>query len=121
MILNRERDTSEPVRVPTLDELAENPAAFDHLPPAAQAAQFERAEVLAAHLRARILTARVPAAPPSPAAPDRAVGLKEASGLLSMSKDYLWRHWQKLGGYKDRDGRIKFPLSTIQRLVRGRR
>lgn len=109
---------SESVRVPTLEELAEDPAAFDRLPPAVQAAQLERAEVLAARLRARMLTARAQAEPALPAVPDRAVGLEEASGLLGMSKDYLWRHWQKLGGYKDEDRRVKFALSTLQRRLR---
>ena len=49
---------------------------------------------------------------------DRAVLLDEAGLMLGMTKDYLYRHWTKLGGYRDVDGHIKFPLSVIQRHVR---
>ncbi len=111
--------------VPSLDQLAEQPEAFDSLPPLAQAALLERAEVLAARLRARLLAARIrsPAEPAHAAAPDRAVGLKEASGLLGLSLDFLYRHWKKLGAYKDDDGRVRFTMSTIQRRLQhqGRR
>lgn len=101
--------------VPSLDELAEQPEAFDSLPLLAQAALLERVEVLAARLRVKLLAARTAAGPAPAAAPDRAVGLKEASGLLGLSHDFLYRHWKKLGGYKDDDGRVRFTMSNIQR------
>ena len=49
---------SEPRPLPSLDQLADQPEAFDSLPPLAQAALLERAEVLAARLRAKLLAAR---------------------------------------------------------------
>lgn len=101
--------------VPSLDELVEQPEAFDSLPPLALAALLERAEVLAARLRVKLLAARIPAESAHAAAPDRAVGLEEASRLLGLSRDFLYRHWKKLGGYKDDDGRVRFTMSTIQR------
>jgi hypothetical protein len=52
------------------------------------------------------------------AEPDRAVRLDEACTLLGMGRDYLYRHWPKLGGYRDDDGHVKFSLSTIQRHLR---
>jgi hypothetical protein len=100
--------------VPSLDELAEQPGAFDSLPPLAQAALLERVEVLAARLRVKLLAARTVAGPAPAATLDRAVGLEEASGLLGLSRDFLYRRWKKLGGYKDDDGRVRFTMSTIQ-------
>jgi hypothetical protein len=103
-----------PHLVPSLDALAEQPEAFDSLPPMAQAALLERVEVLAARLRVRLLAARATGLAPAPE-PDRAVGLEEASGLLGLSRDFLYRHWKTLGGYKDADGRVRFTMSAIQR------
>lgn len=51
---------------------------------------------------------------PSPE-PDRAVRLDEAASLLAMSQDFVYRHWKRLGGYKDTDHHIKFRMSDIQR------
>ena len=46
--------------------------------------------------------------------PDRAVRLDEAASLLAMSQDFVYRHWKRLGGYKDTDHHIKFRMSDIQ-------
>lgn len=51
---------------------------------------------------------------PSPE-PDRALRLDEAASLLAMSHDFVYRHWKRLGGYKDTDHHIKFRMSDIQR------
>jgi len=61
--------------------------------------------------------ARLLAAPARHAAPepDRAVRLEEAAPLLAMSQDFVYRHWKRLGGYKDTDHHIKFRMSDIQR------
>jgi hypothetical protein len=47
--------------------------------------------------------------------PDRALRLEEAASLLAMSHDFVYRHWKRLGGYKDTDHHIKFRMSDIQR------
>ena len=47
--------------------------------------------------------------------PDRALRLDEAASLLAMSQDFVYRHWKRLGGYKDTDHHIKFRMSDIQR------
>jgi hypothetical protein len=47
--------------------------------------------------------------------PDRAVRLEEAASLLAMSQDFVYRHWKRLGGYKDTDHHIKFRMTDIQR------
>lgn len=104
---------------PTLDQLAQDPRLFDALPPATQGALFEQVEVLAAHLRALMLTQRANRAEPREIAPDRAILFEEALHLLGMHKDYLYRHWRKLGGYKDVDGHIKFTMGAIQRHLKG--
>jgi hypothetical protein len=32
-----------------------------------------------------------------------------------MSQDFVYRHWKRLGGYKDTDHHIKFRMSDLQR------
>lgn len=54
----------------------------------------------------------------TPQEQDRAIGVVEAAEQLDLSEDYVRRNWKKLGGHVI-GRRIKFPLSTIQRLVRG--
>ena len=49
--------------------------------------------------------------------PDRAVRLDEAASLLAMSNDFVYRNWNRLGGYKDTDHHIKFRVSDIQRYL----
>jgi hypothetical protein len=46
--------------------------------------------------------------------------MEEATSLLGMTKDYLYRHWRKLGGYRDDDSHVKFALSTIERHIQRR-
>jgi len=46
---------------------------------------------------------------------DRALRLEEAAALLAMSQDFVYRHWKRLGGYKDTDHHIKFRMSDLQR------
>ena len=47
--------------------------------------------------------------------PDRAVGLDEAAHILGIEKRTLERKptWQRLAGYKDVDGRVKFRLADL--------
>jgi hypothetical protein len=105
-----------PVPVPTLAELEADPSAFDALPRQAQDALLEEAAVLAARLGAKVMARQAGERPP--AEPDRAVAVAEACRLLAMTEDYVYRHWAKLGGYKDDDGHVKFPMSSIQRHLR---
>jgi len=63
---------------------------------------------------ARLLSASRPCAHHT-AEPDRALRLDEAAFLLAMSHDSVYRHWKRLGGYKDADHHIKFRMSDIQR------
>jgi hypothetical protein len=52
--------------------------------------------------------------------PDKAVRLEEAAALLAMSEDFVYRHWKRLGGYKDADHRVKFRMSDLQRHLQRR-
>jgi hypothetical protein len=100
--------------VPPLGELLADASALDRL----HLDALVELKRQAAHLTADITAAidwRMAGARPEPQGPDRAVGLEEASGLLGLSRDFLYRHWKKLGGYKDDDGRVRFTMSTIQR------
>ena len=112
---------ASPVAVPRLNDLETEPSLFDTLPPGLQDVLFEQVAVLEARLRVKIL-ARHRTDERAPTEPDRAVKIEEAVVLLGMTEDSLPRHWSKLGGYKDDDGHVKFPMTTIQRHIRrGRR
>ena len=32
-----------------------------------------------------------------------------------MSRDYVYRHWRALGGYKDTDSKVKFTVRALDR------
>jgi hypothetical protein len=103
--------------IPSLDNLSADPAAFSVLPSEVQNAVYAQVATLEATFRAKMLTLRRDRQTPATNDPDRAVRIEEAMGLLGMTKDYLYRHWEKLGGYRDDDGHVKFPMSTIQRRI----
>jgi hypothetical protein len=108
------------VPVPTLAQVVADPGILARLPAdvlVSLRAQLRHLDIdLAAALdRQRLRPVQ------EPQAPDRAVKVEEAMVLLGMTEDYLYRHWPKLGGYKDDDGHVKFPLTAIQRHIRGRR
>jgi predicted DNA-binding transcriptional regulator AlpA len=103
--------------IPSLDRLLADPAAFSVLPSEVQNAVYAQVATLEAAFRAKMLTLRRDGQTPATNVPDRAVRIEEAMGLLGMTKDYLYRHWEKLGGYRDDDGHVKFPLSTILRRI----
>jgi hypothetical protein len=106
------------VPVPSLSELAADPGLFDGLPRQVQDALFEQAAALEARLRVKVTVRTRGADERVPTEPDRAVRVDEAAALLGMTKDFLYRHWQKMGGYRDDDGHVKFAMSTLQRHVR---
>jgi len=112
------RASSSLVPVPSWDELVADPSLFDGLPDQVQNAIYVEIATLEARLRARILrrTHESATAPIS----DHAVGLKQAADQLHMTRDYLYRHWSKLGGYRDDDGHVKFSSNTIQRHIERR-
>jgi predicted DNA-binding transcriptional regulator AlpA len=103
--------------IPSLDRLLADPAAFNLLPADTQNAVYAQVAALEAAFRAKILTRGRDGPAPLTNEPDRAVRIEEAMGLLGMTKDYLYRHWEKLGGYRDDDGHVKFPMSTIRRQI----
>ena len=103
--------------IPSLDRLLADPAAFDLLPADTQNAVYAHVAALEAAFRATILTRGRDGPAPATSEPDRAVRIEEAMGLLAMTKDYLYRHWEKLGGYRDDDGHVKFSMGTIERRI----
>ena len=50
---------------------------------------------------------------------DRVVGLIEAAARLGTSKAWLSRrsNWQRVGGYRDQDRRVKFTESALRAYV----
>ncbi len=106
--------------VTSLDRIADGQA-LDGLAAPAIVALYERAAMAEARLRARMLTLAPDTNHASASEADRVLGVKEAAGMLGMTKDYLYRHWARLGlAYKDSDGHLKFPLSKIERYIRMR-
>jgi hypothetical protein len=103
-----------PVEAVSLDALAEDPARAADLP-----AEVKREVVLrCATILAACAVSRETPTPPA-LEPDRVLLIEEAAARLGMTRDFLYRHWAPLRlGYKDADGRVKFPLSKVERYVR---
>src|SRR5262245_43366002 len=105
------------------EALMAEPTRFAALPMSDQDTIYAQIAGLEAAWRPAVLTRRsaFETGRQGPAETERALRLAEAAARLGMSKDYLYRHWRKLGGYKDDDGHVKFALSAIQRHVNARR
>ena len=103
--------------LPTLDALVDDPGKAASLTPDAARVLFARLLVAQAALTPALLAA--PREHP-PSSLDRALGIDEVAGMLSMTRDFLYRHWAALGGFKDNDGHVKFALSTVQKHIRTR-
>jgi hypothetical protein len=102
--------------VPTLADVARDPARLATLPLDVLIDLQRQVGHLSADVGAAIT--RQMARPHGGAvAPVRAVRIDEAAKVLAMSEDFLYRNWSKLGGYKDDDGHLKFPDSTLRRHV----
>ncbi len=105
----------------TLDVLAADPERAASLLPDARAALLAKALAVVGALAAPAL---VNAPSPTLSRPERVVRIREAAGMLGRSVDHLHRTWRKIpGAYRDADGRVKFPVSAIERYIRsqGRR
>lgn len=104
-----------PVQVPTLMDVLADPSVFDRLPPGVQDVLYGQVAGLEAQLRAKVMARH---RPEERAEPDRALRVEETAPILAMTKDFIYRNWRKLGGYRDTDGRIKIPASEVQRHLR---
>jgi hypothetical protein len=107
--------------VPSLPEVVADPMLVDQLP-RRTAIEYQRVvRRLDADLGARIAIGTDAGAEVgrTPEDPDRAVGLDEAAHVLGMEKRTLERKptWQRLAGYKDVDGRVKFRLADLRRHI----
>jgi len=106
--------------VPSLPDVQADPVLVQQLPRPVAIEYRRQLRRLDADLEAHIAanTDRVECAR-EPEESGRAVGLDEAARLLSMERRTLERKptWQRLGGYKDLDGRVKFRLGTLHRHV----
>jgi hypothetical protein len=96
----------------TLDAIAADPAHAAGLLPDERAALLAQACALIVILASNVS----PSVPLSPA-PERALRVAEAATMLSMSEDYLYRHWKTLGGYHDVDGHVKFAESDLRKHI----
>ena len=113
-----------PGTVPSLSDVVVDPTLVECLP-RRTAIEYRRAiRRLDADLGARVAMAADSEQQLDHAAhePDRAIGLDEAAHILGMEKRTLERKpmWQRLAGYKDVDGRVKFRLADLHRHIRRR-
>jgi predicted DNA-binding transcriptional regulator AlpA len=93
MILNRERDMSEPVRVPTLDDLADQPEMARTLPRVALTDLGFR--LLRAQAAVQTAMAAMPAEQASPTAQDEPLEVEEAARRLGIAPATLYRQARK--------------------------
>jgi hypothetical protein len=113
-----------PGAVPSLPDVVLDPTLVECLP-RRTAIEYRRAiRRLDADLGARVAMAADSEQHLDQAADDldRAIGLAEAAHILGMEKRTLERRpmWQRLAGYKDVDGRVKFRLADLRRHIRRR-
>jgi hypothetical protein len=103
--------------VPTLAQVVQDPARLERLPLTALLELQRQLGHLSVDVNAAITRRMALHTTPSGVPPERVMLIEEAAARLGMTKDYLYRNWLKLGGYKDDDGHVKFPLSAIERHV----
>lgn len=106
--------------VPSLSDVLADPVLVDQLP-RRTAIEYQRTvRRLDADLSARIaMGSDSSEADRTPIESERAVGLDEAARILGMEKRTLERKptWQRLAGYKDVDGRVKFRIADLRRHI----
>jgi hypothetical protein len=103
---------------PKLEALLADPELFKTLPQGDQDSVYAGIAGLEAFMRAHLLVSRLSSREVAPPEPDRAVPLVEAARMLCMSKDFLYRNWHSLHGYRDKDRHIKFRLHFINHYLR---
>ena len=106
-------DGPRPLVVPTLEALVRDRTILEKVPlPLVIELRRQLAHVLAdvdAAIAARQLPPEAPSAPPA----GSAVRLKDVARLRGMRPDFLYHRWRNMGGFRDIDGRIKFPAEVI--------
>jgi len=109
-----------PVVVPTLDELAADPARASTLPPATLQALLCRLATVQGVLFGALLTATAHVSTAVPQEPDRLLDVQEAAERLGVSTDWLYRHARRLP-FVVRNGRLlRFSSQGIDRFIKTR-
>jgi hypothetical protein len=107
-------DGLHPLPVPTVEAIKRDRSILDRLPlPLVIEVRRELAHALADVDAAIAARQSMPSDAPSSPPPDRAVRLKDAAKLSARSRDFLYHRWRNMGGFKDIDGRVKFPAEVI--------
>jgi hypothetical protein len=111
--------TKEPIlaTVPSLDEIAADPARASALPAQAVEALLAASHMAQGALLGRLLALRAPTSEGS-SVDHEAVGIEQAAKVLGMRLSTLYRKWRALGiGYKDTDGHVKFTRVALRRYI----
>src|ERR1700675_804955 len=101
-----------PAAIPTLDEIARDPARATRLPILAVAALMVRSSVCQGALAMGALVSN------SGAQDDHLLAVDEAASILAVPSDWLYRHGKRLGlAVKLGDGTLRFSSTAIQKAI----
>jgi predicted DNA-binding transcriptional regulator AlpA len=109
--------------IPSLDELAQNPAQASGLPAEALAALAARCVVVQGALAAAQLALVVNGGTtnaPVPSEGERMLDIKEAASKLGVKKDYLYRHKELPFRVNVSPGQLRFSLKGIEKFLRAK-
>jgi excisionase family DNA binding protein len=105
------------IPIPTLDELAADPARAAELPVDAAERLLGRAIAVQGVIYGRLLAARADSAHP-PASEDRLLTVTQAAERLSTTKDWLYRHARQLSFTVKSGRQLRFSSAGIDRYIR---
>ena len=101
-----------PAAIPTLDEIARDPARATGLPILTVAALMAKCSAVQGVLATAALVSN------SGAQDDHLLTVDEAAGILAVPIDWLYRHGKRLGlAVKLGDGTLRFSSAAIQKAI----
>jgi hypothetical protein len=101
-----------PAAIPTLDEIARDPARATGLPILTVAALMAKCSAVQGVLATAALVSN------SGAQDDHLLTVDEAAGILAVPSDWLYRHGKRLGlAVKLGDGTLRFSSAAIQKAI----
>jgi hypothetical protein len=110
-----------PAAVPTLAELAVDPARAAGLPPAVLQALLCQCATVQTVLLGTLVAAGTTAGQTVPDAPDSLLDVAAAAERLSTSTDWLYRHARQLPFTIHNGRQLRFSARGIERYIRERR
>jgi predicted DNA-binding transcriptional regulator AlpA len=109
-----------PAAVPTLDELATDPARVSSLPPAALQAMLYRCLTVQSALMGALLAAPAPAGVASADTGDRLLTVPEVAARIGMSVSWVEKHTSNLPARVSVAGTPRWRKSDLERWIKNR-